>query len=283
MKTIFTFFASLILSIAVFAAPSGIAARPKSILTIKSIDRGDIRVIIDGRRFEPNDNYLRIQGIESGSHDIKIYRERNGGLFTIFGKRYEVVFSKCITVNPRTNVMISVDRFGRTTVNESRVNGWGFGRDDKGFDDHNNRDWDNNHDFNYDRGGKQGDYDKDRDGKWDNHDGRYDDKDDRGYSDNGYNKGMNDREFSQVLQAISKEWLESNKLKSATQIVTANSLTSAQVKQLVLMFSFESNKLELAKQAYRNTVDKNNYFMINDVFSFSSSKDDLARFIRSSR
>ena len=99
----------------------------------------------------------------------------------------------------------------------------------------------------------------------------------------GYEKGMNDREFNQVLQSISKEWLESNKLKSATQIVKTNSLTSAQVKQLVLLFSFESNKLELAKQAYQNTVDKKNYFMINDVFSFNSSKDELARFIRNFR
>jgi hypothetical protein len=294
MKTIFTLFTSLIMSIAVFAAPAGIAARPKSMLTIKSFDRGDIRVVIDGRRFEPNDNYMRLQGIESGSHEIKIYWERNSGFYTIFGRRYEVVFSNCITIRPRTNVMITVDRFGRTTVNENRMNGWGWGRDDRGFGDRDDRgfgdrnakDWDNNHDFNYDRGRNQGDYDKDRDGKWDNnndrdhHDGKYDDRD---YRDNDYNSGMNDREFNQVLQSISKEWLESNKLKSATQIVTTNSLTSAQVKQLVLLFSFESNKLDLAKQAYQNTVDKKNYFMINDVFSFNSSKDELARFIRNFR
>jgi hypothetical protein len=91
---------------------------------------------------------------------------------------------------------------------------------------------------------------------------------------------MEDREFKQVLQSIDKEWLETNKLKSATQIVRSNSLTSAQVKQLVLMFSFESNKLELAKQAYQNTVDKKNYYIINDAFSFSGSKDELARYIR---
>jgi Domain of unknown function (DUF4476) len=275
MKTIFTLFASLILSIAVFAG----VARPKSVLTVKSFDRGDIRVIIDGRRFEPNDNYMRIQGIESGSHDIKVYKERNNGGFTIFGKRYEVVFNSCIIVKPRTNVTIAVDRFGRASVNESRVNGWndrndrGFGdRDDRGLGDRNDREWDKDHDFSYERGGNKGDYEKDRDGRFGDYGTNY-----------GYEKGMNDREFSQVLQAISTEWLETNKLKSATQIVRSNSLSSAQVKQLVLLFNFETNKLDLAKQAYANTVDKKNYFMINDVFSFNSSKDDLARFIRNSR
>jgi hypothetical protein len=169
--------------------------------------------------------------------------------------------------------MISVDRFGKATLIENRMNGWGMGRADK--------DWDRNHEFSYDRGVNQGDFDKDRDGKWDNNarddrDGKFGDYE----TDYGYGKGMSDREFSQVLQEISKEWLETNKMKSATQIVTTNSLTSAQVKQMILLFNFESNKLELAKQAYQNTVDKKNYYMINDVFSFNGSKDELARYIR---
>jgi hypothetical protein len=102
-------------------------------------------------------------------------------------------------------------------------------------------------------------------------------------SNYGYERGMDNREFNQVIQSIEKEWLESNKLKSASQIVRSNNLTSAQVKQLVLLFSFESNKLELAKQAYQNTVDKKNYFIINDAFSFSGSRDELARYIRNVR
>ena len=90
---------------------------------------------------------------------------------------------------------------------------------------------------------------------------------------------MNDREFKSVLQAIEKEWLESNKFKSASQIVKSNSLSTAQVEQILLLFSFENNKLELAKQAYANTVDKGNYSMLFDLFSLSSSKTELQRYI----
>ena len=170
-----------------------------------------------------------------------------------------MVYGTSLMIRPRTDVTISIDRFGRTTISEQKIRGHRHDRD-RDYDDRDNdgRDWNSDRSYDYDRGGKYGDYD----------------------NNYGYERGMDDREFRQVLQSIDKEWLETNKLKSATQIVRSNSLTSAQVKQLVLMFSFESNKLDLAKQAYQNTVDKKNYYIINDAFSFNSSKEELARFIR---
>jgi Domain of unknown function (DUF4476) len=277
MKTIFTFLASLLVSVSLLAADM----RPKSTLTIKSSDRSSIRVVIDGRRFEPLDNYVRIQGIDAGYHNIKIYREKYAGFFNIFGKMYEVVFNNSIAVKPRTDVVLSVDRFGRTTVNEIRKGG--FGR--RNFDDGDWR-WDRNHDFNYDNGGRYGDYDNGRGGKFgnqdrDDHDGRFDGRDDHGYNDNSFNRAMSDFEFSRVLGLIEKEWSENNKMKSATQIISTNYFTTAQVKQMLQMFSLENNKLDLAEQAYSKTVDQKNYFMVSDVFSFSSSKEELARYIRS--
>lgn len=252
MKKIFTLLTSLALGLAVFAAE----ARPKSSLTIKSADRSDLKVVIDGRRFEPNHNSITVKGLDAGYHKIKVYKERNNGLFTIFGKRYEVVFNGTITTKPRTDVTIFIDRFGKTTIASDRKNG---------RNDRDNRRWnDDDDEFDFDRGNNYGDYD---------------DRNNRG----GYESSMNDREFSRVLQSIEKEWLESNKLKSATQIVRNNMLTSAQVKQMLILFSFENDKLELAKVAYANTTDKRNYNMIYDVFSFNSSKDELARYIRNFR
>ncbi|MET0391739.1 MAG: DUF4476 domain-containing protein [Chitinophagaceae bacterium] len=262
MKKISTLFASFIMIMAVAAAPAA-DARPQSSLTIQSADRGDVRVVIDGRRFEPNDNYLRIQGLDAGNHNIKVYRQKNTGLFNILGKRYEVVFNSSVHIRPRTEILISVDRAGRSTVSDNRSTGWP-GRND--------RRWDDEHDFRFDRGNNYGDYNNDRDGQWGNYDNHY-----------GYESSLDSRSFERVLQSIEKEWLESNKLKSATQVVTTNRLTAAQVKELVLLFNMESNKLTLAKQAYTNTVDKRNYSIINDAFSFNSSKDELARFIRTSR
>jgi hypothetical protein len=198
---------------------------------------------------------------------VKIYRQRSGGIFTIVGKRYEIVYNTSLMVKPRTNIQIAVDRFGRTTITEQKIRG--------------DRDWDRNRDRN--RYDDDDDFDFDRDGKWGDYDNRNDDRyNDRDRYDNS--RAMNDREFTQVLSAMQKEWYEGNKLKSAQHIVNTNYFTSAQVKLMLQMFSFESNKLDLAKQAYAKTVDQRNFYLtVSDAFAFNSSKDELARFIRSIR
>jgi len=249
MKTIFTLLASLIMSVAVFAA----GAKSKSMLTVKSNDQSDVRVVLDGKRFESGSNSIMIRDLNSGYHTIKVYRQKNNGFFNIIGKMYEVVYSTSLHVKQGTHIMITIDHYGRTSVQETKIKGR-LNRD-------HNKNLNRDRDFNYDRDGQWGDYD----------------------NNYGYERGMDDREFNQVLQSIEKEWLESNKLKSAIQIVKTNSLTSAQVKEMALLFSFENNKLELAKQAYTNTVDKRNYYILNDVFSFSNSKDELNRYIRNAR
>ena len=247
MKTIFTLVTSLFMSIAVFAA-----AKPTSMLTIKSVDNADIRVVFDGKRFDPNDNAIMFGSVEPGRHDIKIFRQRKNSFFNMNGKRYELVYNTTVDLKRRTHLFITVEKNGYISMQENRVK----------------KDWDwDEHDSN--TGYSRGD-DNDGNGQW----GDYD-------SHEGYAGGMNDREFKNVLQAIDKEWLESNKVKSATQIVNSNNLTTAQVEQVLLLFSFENNKLEIAKQAYANTVDKKNYSRLYDVFSFNSSKTALERYIRS--
>ena len=99
-------------------------------------------------------------------------------------------------------------------------------------------------------------------------------------ADNIYSKAINNNEFDRVLWAIGKENFETNKMTSAEQIINANYFTTAQLKQLLGLFNFESNKLQLAKLGYDKVVDQSNYNTLSDLFSFNSSKDELARCIR---
>jgi hypothetical protein len=91
---------------------------------------------------------------------------------------------------------------------------------------------------------------------------------------------MPTNEFNTALNSIRSDNFESGKLNKAKQIVSRNRMCTAQIIQIVRLFSFESNKLEFAKYAYQYCNDKNNYFQVTDAFSFQSSKDDLLRFIR---
>ena len=114
----------------------------------------------------------------------------------------------------------------------------------------------------------------------------YNDQDEYYDNDGGFGSGrnvMSAREFDQVKESLRKEWFENNRMSSAKFILERNNITTAQVKDLMSLFSFENNKLEIAKLAYRKTVDQRNYFQVMEALTFSSSKEELARFIRESR
>ncbi len=91
--------------------------------------------------------------------------------------------------------------------------------------------------------------------------------------------GMNPVAFGQLKNTISNQWFDSGKLQVARQAISMNSLTAAQVSELMQLFSFESSKLELAKMAFANTVDKQNYYIVNNAFWFSSSVAELDQYI----
>jgi hypothetical protein len=114
----------------------------------------------------------------------------------------------------------------------------------------------------------------------------YNDEDeyyDNGGWGNGYSNVMTNREFNDVKDQLRKEWFENNRLSSAKFIIEKNNLTTVQVKELMLLFTFEDNRLEIAKYAYKKTVDRNNYLQLKDALTFNSSKEELVRFIRESR
>lgn len=94
---------------------------------------------------------------------------------------------------------------------------------------------------------------------------------------------MQDNEFAVAREAIRRESFDNTRMTVAQQIADNNYFTAAQVKELVRLFSFEERKVDFAKYAYGRTLDKNNYFMINEVFSFSKSKEQLAEYIKNFR
>jgi hypothetical protein len=100
---------------------------------------------------------------------------------------------------------------------------------------------------------------------------------------NDHRDVMGGREFNELKESLRKEWFESNRLTSVNVIMEKSKFTTQQVKELMLLFTFESNRLAIAKSGYRKTVDKENYYKLNEVLTFSSSKEELARFIRESR
>jgi len=95
----------------------------------------------------------------------------------------------------------------------------------------------------------------------------------------GHQPCMPQADFARVISTIQRETFENTQLTVAKQITASNILCAAQIAQICNLFAFESTKLDFAKYAYPYCSDKNNYFLINDVFTFSSSKEELNKFI----
>jgi len=92
---------------------------------------------------------------------------------------------------------------------------------------------------------------------------------------------MTPQDFQGVKNSISSKSFDDTKLTVAKQVISSNCLTSSQVKEIMLLFSFEDTRLELAKWAYGYTFDIGNYYKLNDAFTFESSIEELNEYIGS--
>jgi hypothetical protein len=92
-------------------------------------------------------------------------------------------------------------------------------------------------------------------------------------------QGMRPEVFGQLVRTIEAQSFDSDQLRVAKQGIRLNGVTSAQMRELMELMSFESTKLDLAKFGYQFVADPGNYFVVNDAFWFSSSVSELDRFI----
>lgn len=90
---------------------------------------------------------------------------------------------------------------------------------------------------------------------------------------------MNSTDFAKAKSTIAGKNFEEQKLSTAKTIAKANCLSAEQIKDICSAFNFEDSKLDFAKYAYDYCSDKGNYYVINDVFNFSSSSDELEQYI----
>ncbi len=107
-------------------------------------------------------------------------------------------------------------------------------------------------------------------------------------NNNGHNGNMplpcaiHPDQFSDMLNSIKKETFNSTKLTLAKNIIKSRPcFTTGQIRDIVSEFTFESGRLEIAKFAWDYTVDRENYYRVADAFSFSSSKEELMKYIDS--
>ena len=275
MKTIFTLLLSTIFSLASMAYDG-------TRLTVTSISNNKVFVEVDGRRYDLNDNTLSLSSIRPGTHNVRVLREMKRRTGVNFGnKREETIYNIKATFRNGYHFDILINRFGKVMIDERRIDPNDDWYNDDDYYDRNegrNRDRDNTYDNGDDR--DDSDYGNDDRDNRDNRDYDNDRKNDDSRYDNNYSQAMTNNDFAQAKESLRREWFENTRLETAKQIIDRSYFTSQQVKEMILLFTFENNRLDIAKYAYGKTVDKGNYFIVNDAFTFNNNKEALKEYIR---
>lgn len=226
-------------------------------LSIRLYDNSLFTIVVDAQRYTTPSNHFRIDYLSSGNHMVKVVKHIPG----FHGRPgYDhLVFKGMVHIPSNSTVFAKINHFNKLEVvkiinHGSTIYGNGSGYGTNGY-------YSEYDDYEY--------YEETP----------YNSEIENNSYYNEYSYGIPMNEFSSLKYTIMNTSFDSSKLTIAKQAISSNGITSNQVYELMKLLSFESNKLDLAKFAYGYTVDKNNFYLVNNAFTFESSIDDLNQYI----
>lgn len=90
---------------------------------------------------------------------------------------------------------------------------------------------------------------------------------------------MDDYAFSGLVGTIRNMDFESSRMAVVRNAIATNHFSARQVADLMRLMTFDSSRLEVAKWAYAKTIDRENYWVVYDLFTFESSIVELNQYI----
>ncbi|MBL4669106.1 MAG: DUF4476 domain-containing protein [Flavobacteriales bacterium] len=250
MRKIFLTFGLALLGSVLFAHHNSYGVKNNSDLNIKMWDNSSFTITLDHHISERTRNFS-LKNVKPGSHYVKIVKKKknhhgHGGFVQTIYKGY-------INVPSKRKVFVKVEGRNRLSFKFFKK---------KNNHHHGNHYGQSNHYEEWDNGCQSNNYDN--------------------YGENDHHYGpvvMAEYKFNQLINAIQNTSFDKAKLQIAKQAIAANNVNAQQVGIIMEQFTFESNKLKFAKNAYRKTIDKENYFIVNNAFTFSSSISKLNEYI----
>jgi hypothetical protein len=90
----------------------------------------------------------------------------------------------------------------------------------------------------------------------------------------------NDANVTTMISKIEKEAYKPDRLETAQFVTRDYCFVSEQVVSIINVFTYDDNKLQIAKDLYNQTTDKMNYDIVVDAIEYKGNKDKLKDFIR---
>ncbi len=228
-------------------------------LKIRLWNNAKFKVVLDYHPYQKTTEF-GLRNIESGTHALKIIRTKrnkhNNGVFT------QVLYKGTIKIprNSKVSAVVTPNKRLKLKITKQRKN-------------HNSH-------------GHHGDHHAGYYGSSDFNDGLWSSNDcGNGFSSSGYgshfnqNQGMDEVRFENLMHSLERISFDTGKLSIASEAVKRNNLSSSQVTDVMSLFSFDKSRLKFAMSAYGTTIDKENYFMVNEEFTFASNANRLSDYI----
>lgn len=260
----------ILLLIMIFASFTAFAGWNKGMLRIREERGRSISVSVDGMRYNKIGRTVTIPNLSPGKHMVKVFAYNSNG----HGYRNGMMlYQGMIMIKPGSIYYCSVIERGMDIEENCCIDDYGHWNNNDNWDnwDEESNAWNNNRRWN---------------DKWDNN---YDNRNNdyyNNYEDNewaNYNGGLSISRYNQLIDQVRKASFESSKVSVLNSILRNTRLSVAQMTGILKELSFESTKLQFAKDNYNKLTDKRNAFMINDTFTFQSSKDDFLAFMERQR
>jgi hypothetical protein len=94
---------------------------------------------------------------------------------------------------------------------------------------------------------------------------------------------ISNTDLENAKRAINKEPFENDKTKIMFQIIQNNCWSTNQIAQLMKMYPFDKERLNIAKLALDYCVDPKNYYQLNSLLTFGDAKNELINYVQSKR
>ncbi len=98
-------------------------------------------------------------------------------------------------------------------------------------------------------------------------------------NNNGYYSKMSASDMQSLISTMRNVTFEDKMIDVVRTALKERMVETQQVRQLLKEFTFEQNKLEVAKFCYDKTTDKSNYYTLYNDFTFSSYSAQLEKYI----
>ncbi len=216
-------------------------------ITITIASNKNVEVYVDGRLVQDRDQTYVLNNVQPGAHRIQVYRagrNANGKTRNVRtnDRRNELIYSSTLQVRPSVHVDVMINRFGKALVDEKVLSG-----------NRNQDDWS---------------------------DDEYDDYGDYGNYPQEYRKAMTAVEFENLMERVRNQWF--GKFATAKDAAGSKIFNTSQLRQLMLVFTADKERLELARFAHKNVTDLQNFKQVYDLLSYSA-QTELDRNIRDVR